>query len=181
MEYVAVAAAVAGGVSKIAQGRQAEDMYFKQAVQTRTQARGEALKYQQQANAILKRSVETQAAARARAAAGGIDPFSGSSQFIMDLSAAEGLREFGISMDNAKLASIQGEDQALQFITAGRRAKNRGLLEGIASFGQAAGAYSKIGGPQPAGEFSLSSGASGQGLKAGGGLGLKSGGGLGLR
>lgn len=149
MEYVAVAAAVAGGVSKIAQGRQAEDMYFKQAVQARTQARGESLKYQQQANAILKRSVETQAAARARAAAGGIDPFSGSSQFIMDLSAAEGLREFGISMDNAKLSSIQGEDQALQFITAGRRAKNRGLLEGIASMAGAGQSFGKIGGPQP--------------------------------
>lgn len=149
MQYVAIATAIASGVSRIQQGRQAEDMYFAQAAQARTQARGEALKYQQQANAILRRSVEAQAAARARAAAGGIDPFSGSAQFIMDLSAAEGLREFDISMDNARLASLQGEQQGLQFITAGRRAKNRGLLEGIAAFGQAGEAYSKIGGPQP--------------------------------
>ncbi len=78
MEYVAVAAAVAGGISKIQQGRQAEDMYFAQAVQARQQARGENIKYQQQANAILRRSVEAQAAARARAAAGGINPFEGS-------------------------------------------------------------------------------------------------------
>jgi hypothetical protein len=181
MQYVAIAAAVAGGISRIQQGRQTEDMYFRQAVQTRQQARGEALKYQQQGNAILRRSVEAQAAARARAAAGGINPFEGSPQFIMDLSAAEGLREFDISLDNARLASLQGEEQALQFIAAGRRAKNRGLLEGVMTFGQAASSYSKIGGPKPVSQFSLSTGASGQGLTAGGGLGLKPGSGLGLR
>jgi hypothetical protein len=181
MQYVAIAAAVFGGISKIREGRQAESMYRQQAVQARQQGRGEALKYQQQGNAILRRSVEAQAAARARAAAGGINPFEGSPQFIIELSAAEGLREFDISLDNARLASLQGEGQGLQFITAGRNAKNRGLLEGIAMIGGAGASYGKIGGPQPTSQFSLSSGVSGQGLQPGGGLGLRPGGGLGLR
>jgi hypothetical protein len=179
--YVAAASSIASGISSIQQGRQMSSMYQAQAGQARTQARGEALKYQQQGNAILRRSVEAQAAARARAAAGGINPFEGSPQFIIELSAAEGLREFDISLDNARLASLQGDEQAAQFMSAASSAKKRGLLQGITAFGQGAASFAKIGGPQPAGQFSLTSGVVGQGLQTGGGLGLRAGGGIGLR
>lgn len=155
MQFVAVALVAMQAIGQIKQGRQEQNLYQMQAVQARDQARVEAVKFEQQGNSILRRSLETQAAARARAAAGGIDPFSGSAQFIQDLSAAEGMADFDMSQDNAKLAALGGIRQAGLYEEAGRTARRRGLLAGIGTAGMGAVNFGKIGGPSGGGSGAL--------------------------
>jgi hypothetical protein len=176
MEYVAIAAAVFSGIQSIKQGREQGKLLEMQGTTALLQSRGEAVKYEQQANNVLRRALETQAAARARAAAGGIDPFSGSAQFIQDLSAKAGGEEFNLSRENAKLVALGGEIQFGQSMQAARNARRAGLISGLTSFGTAGASAAKIGGPTAAATppISLAYGSTG-------GLGLKPTGGLGLR
>lgn len=147
MMYVAVAMMAMQAIGQVKQGKQEQKLYEAQAQQARDTSRVEAVKFEQQGNSILRRSLEAQAAARARAAAGGVDPFSGSAQFIQDLSAAEGMADFDLSRDNAKLAALGGIQQSGMLENAGRSARQRGLLAGIGTAGMGAMSFSKIGGP----------------------------------
>lgn len=145
MEYVAIAMAVFSGIKSIQQGKEQEKTYQMQAAQTQIQSRGEAVKYEQQANGVLRRSLEAQAASRARAAAGGVDPFSGSAMFNQILSAKDGGEEFNLSRENAKLVALGGEAQATQLRAAGRNARSQGLIAGMTSFATAGFGYSQLG------------------------------------
>lgn len=147
MQFVAIALAVVSGIQSIQQGREQQKGLEMQAAQAELQSRGEAVKYEKQGNNVLRRSLEAQAASRARAAAGGVDPFSGSAQFIQDLSQKEGMEEFNMSRDNAKLVALGGTAQAAQYRQAGRNARRAGLIAGLTSFASAGTSFSKIGGP----------------------------------
>ena len=126
MIWVAVAAVALQAYSSMKQGEQEEKLYKQQAEQARFQARVQATQYEQQANRMLRASLETQAAARARAAAGGLDPFSGSAQFVQDLSAKEGIEDFKTLSDSAALSRESGQKQGSIYEDAGRYARRRG-------------------------------------------------------
>lgn len=179
-QVVSAVASVASAVGSYQAGREQARGLQMQAVQAGIQSRGEAVKYEQQANNVLRRSLEAQAAARARAAAGGVDPFSGSAQFIQDLSAKDGMDEFNLSRENAKLVALSGASQQGQYMQAARNARKSGLVQGLTSLGVAASRIGKIGGPTGTPAPQTTTGLAGVGLKPGGGLGLKPGGGLGL-
>lgn len=143
MQFVAIAAVALQAYSAYSGGRQQEKLARREAEQARFQGRVQALQYEQQANRMLKASLETQAAARARAAAGGVDPFSGSAGFVQHLSAVEGLEDFKILSGSAQLAREQGALQGSIYEDAGRYARRRGLLgaataiaSGVASYGR---------------------------------------------
>lgn len=140
-------ASIAQGIAQYAAGRQQEGLYEAQAAQARLQSRGEAVKYEQQANGIAKRALAAQALARARAAAGGIDPFSGSAMFIQSLSSQEAGEEIDLSRENAKLALLAGDQQAETYKRAGRTSRSRGLLTGLTTIATGFGKTSQVGGP----------------------------------
>lgn len=140
MMWVAVAAVALQAYSAYSGGRQEQKLAQRQAEQARLQGRVQALQYEQQANRMLKASIETQAAARARAAARGVDPFSGSAQFVQDLSANEGIEDFKIMQQNAVFAREHGVLQGQIYEDAGRYARRRGLLGAATAIGQ--GVYS---------------------------------------
>jgi hypothetical protein len=144
---ISTVASVVSGISQIAGGSQQESLYQAQAAQAKIQSRGEAVKYEQQANSIARRALEAQAMARARAAAGGIDPFSGSAQFIQDLSAQDAGEEIDLSRENAKLAALGGSAQVDALLRAGRTSRTRGLLSGLTTAGMGLARASQIGGP----------------------------------
>jgi hypothetical protein len=146
MMWVAIAAVALQAYSSVKQGQQEQKLYEQQAEQARFQARVQATQYEQQANRMLKASLETQAAARARAAAGGVDPFSGSAGFVQDLSAKEGIEDFKILSDSATLARESGQLQGQIYEDAGRYARRRGLLGAATAIGQGAASYGRIGG-----------------------------------
>jgi len=144
MLWVAVASVALQAYSSYSQGQQEKKLYGQQAEQARFQGRVQATQYEQQANRMLRASLETQAMARARAAAGGVDPFSGSAGFVQDLSAKEGLEDFKIMQDNAELSRISGATQGSIYEDAGRYARRRGLLGAATAIGQGVASYGKL-------------------------------------
>jgi hypothetical protein len=102
------------------------------------------VRYEQQGTAILKRSMEAQAMARARAAAGGLDPFSGSARFVQDLSAQDAAEDLGILADNAALARQGAIFQSDLYSSAARQSRSTGLLAGTTTAGLGAAQYGRL-------------------------------------
>jgi len=144
MQYVFVAAMAMQAMGQVQQGKFQASQYKAQAAQTRLQGRAQAVRYEQQGNAVMKRSMEAQAMARARAAAGGLDPFSGSAQFVQTLSAQDAAEDVGILSDNAQLARLGADAQAQSYDSAARYARNAGLLAGFTTAATAAGQYGRL-------------------------------------
>jgi type I site-specific restriction endonuclease len=146
MMWVAIAAVAMQAMNQMQQGQQQAMQYQAQATQTRLQGRAQAVQYEQQANNVLKRSMQAQAMARARAAAGGLDPFSGSAQFVQNLSAKESGEDLSILADNAELARQGSGFQATLYESAARRARSSGLMSGFSTIGLGAARAYGVGG-----------------------------------
>jgi len=144
MMWVAIASVALQAYSAYSQGQQEKKLYGQQADQARFQARVQATQYEQQANRMLRASIESQAAARARAAAGGVDPFSGSAGFVQDLSAREGIEDFKTLSDSAALARESGQMQGSIYEDAGRYARRRGLLSAATAIGKGVASYGRL-------------------------------------
>lgn len=147
MMWVAIAAVAMQAMNQMQQGQAQAAQYQAQATQVKLQGRAQAVKYEQQANNVLKRSLEAQAMARARAAAGGIDPFSGSAQFVQNLSAKEAGEDLSILKDNADLARLGGGFQASLYESAARTSRRSGLLSAFSTVGMGAARAYGVGGP----------------------------------
>ena len=79
-----------------------------QAEQAKLQGRQNALNYNNQANQVFERQQQLAATARARAAAAGIDPLTGSPMSVQQADALRAGREFQIAKENAELAVYGG-------------------------------------------------------------------------
>jgi hypothetical protein len=108
-----------------------------QAEQAKLQGRQNALNYAQQANRVFDRQQQLAATARARAAAGGIDPWTGSPMSIQQADAFKAGKEFQILSENAQLALYGGlaESQSLRAAA--------GAAESVSPIGGLADAFSK--------------------------------------
>ena len=103
-------------------GRAEKLRYNQQAAQARLQGRSNAIAYKQQAADVLRRMNENMGTVVARAAAGGVDPLSGSAQALQNYARKEGYREHNIALDNANLALGMADYQANIYRKAGRTA-----------------------------------------------------------
>ena len=108
-----------------------------QAEQAKLQGRQNALNYAQQANRVFERQQQLAATARARAAAGGIDPWTGSPMSIQQADAFKAGKEMQVLQENAQLAMYGGlaESQSLRAAA--------GVAESTSSIGGYADALSK--------------------------------------
>lgn len=102
-----VALAQSASVQKQQSEMQAQKMSL-QAEQAKLQGRQNALNYSNQANQIFQRQLRIASAARARAAASGIDPFTGSPMTSQQADAVMAGREFQIMRENADLSIYGG-------------------------------------------------------------------------
>ena len=140
----AVVPFVIGGVSAYSswrQGAYARAEYDARAAQERLRGRAQALQYKQQGIEVLRRLNENLASTVARAAAGGVDPLSGSALNLQNYAMREGMRDYNQSRDNALIATGMSEYQAQQYKAAGKAAYRSGLLSAITTIGtKAAGA-----------------------------------------
>lgn len=130
----AVAFQAASGMMKMQAARSQARGLAAQATQARVEARSEALKYKQQAVAVLDNILQTQATINARAGAGGIDPFSGSAMALTKLAQARGADEYYMSLEGGTIALAGGEAQAQQYLAQGRagiRAATMGAVLGV--------------------------------------------------
>ena len=152
MEAIAVGGQVLGGFAAIQQGRAQQDMYNAQAKQAEMQARNqvlqnraEVLNHKRQGIEVLKKISQNLASINARAAAGSIDPFSGSVQNLAVYNLGKGVTDFYTSRENQMIMQAQssvieagGQMQAAQYQMAGKLAKQQGYINAIASFSGAA-------------------------------------------
>ena len=111
----AVAAATTAAASISSANAQSQQMRI-QAQQAELQGRQGALQYSNQATQVLERQQQLAAAVRARAASGGVDPFTGSPMTIQQVDAMKAGEEYGMAKDNAQSAIYGGlaQSQSLQ-------------------------------------------------------------------
>jgi len=148
MEYVAVAMAVTSGIQSIQMGQAKGQLYQMQARQATLQAksdmlknRAETLNHKKQGIEILENVVRGMAAINARAAAGGIDAFSGSVANYAETQTKKGTVDFFASTENQELLQAQGQiieavgaSQAAQYTGAATLAKRQGYINAMESF-----------------------------------------------
>jgi len=152
MEVVAVTFAVLGAYGSYQQGVAAKAQYGIQAKMATLEGQRKQIQYQQRANDALRRRNEINAAVAARAAAGGVDPFSGSPDLIRSVNSTAAGRDYASLIADADAALRAGMLQAEIYEDAGAMAKRRGTFDAFAKLGMAA-AQSGFGGTQAPAEI----------------------------
>ena len=104
------------------------------------------MQYELQANEILRRTNQANAAVVARGFAGGTAGFEGSAGLIQAVNNTRGGKEFMFALQNADMTKRSGLIQASLYEGAGQIAEQAGYFDAAGKLGQAAFMYSKIGG-----------------------------------
>jgi hypothetical protein len=145
-----VAAIVLTAISaygSIKAGQDRNKLYQMQAKQAEVESDRRAVQYELQANQILRRTNEANAAVVARGFAGGTQGFEGSAGLIQAVNNTRGGKEFTFALQNADMAKRSGLIQATLYEGAGKIAEQAGYFDAVGKLGQAAFTYGKIGGP----------------------------------
>jgi len=151
LPYIALAGSAVSAFGQMQAGKAQARGLAQQAAMSQVQARSEALKYQQQGVNALKNIVRTNSTLNARAAAGGIDPFSGSALGLAQFTQSEGAKEFFVTEDNQIIAREGGSIQAQLYMDQAKQAKRGGLFAAAGTLLSAGTSFSKIGGPSTPG------------------------------
>jgi len=118
----------------------------RQAAFRKVQARSEALKYRQQGAAVMDNILATKASINARAAAGGIDPFSGSANALALYAEKKGANELYITRDGEQIAFGTGEAQAMQYMSQAKSAISASRAQALGTIMQGAMMGMSLGG-----------------------------------
>jgi len=152
MEYVAAAATIAGAVGSISAGQAQAEALESQMVMGNLRARSEALNYRYSAlnwkREGIKNLQETNInihSINARAAAGGLDPYTGSIGNIMTQNLSEGLLDYDTAVnnyimdqENAVMVQEMAKFQAGIHMAAASTAKQKGYFDAAMYVGQGA-------------------------------------------
>jgi len=139
-QVLPVVAAVATGASVLtglSASRAEAKGYMSQAAFAKVQAKSEALKYKQQGVNVLENILATQATINARAAAGGIDPMSGSARSLYLFAQRRGVGEYYLTREGQTIAIGTGDAKAAQYVSTAKATMAAGRAQAfgkIASF-----------------------------------------------
>lgn len=138
---VAVGLAIAGlaigavsAYSSYEQGQAQKRQYNLQAKQTTIEGERRALQYEQRANDLLRRRRATNATLAARAAAGGVDPFSGSPDILRAANDTAMGRDYVVLLNDADAALRGGAFQSSLYESAGATAARAGTFSAATKF-----------------------------------------------
>jgi hypothetical protein len=150
----AIALTVVSAAGSIKAGQDRNKMYQMQAKQAEVESDRRAVQYELQANEILRRTNQANAAVVARGFAGGTQGFEGSAGLIQSINNTKGGKEFTFALSNADMAKRGGLIQATLYESAGKTAEQAGYFDAAGKLGQAAYMGSKMGSapstePQP--------------------------------
>lgn len=134
-EAVMIAAAVVSTTSTLLSAQQQAIGMRIQAQQAELQGRQGALNYNKQAIAVLDRQEQIRGAIRARAAAGGVNPDTGSPMTLQEIGAEKAGVEFGMAKENAELAIYGGLAQSQSLQSGARAAEALGTMNALATAG----------------------------------------------
>lgn len=146
----AVAAAVASGlqaVSSIQQGKFQQAQYKIKAKQAELQGRQNALNYSKQAFMSLQKQRKTAATIFASAAAGGVDPFSGSPMTLNQWNAFQAGEEYNLGLENADMAIAGGLAQSQALEAASDYAMKSAYISAASSVAMGAYMYGSLSTP----------------------------------
>lgn len=138
---IALASAGLSAVSAISSAQQQSTQMRIQAQQAELQGRQNALVYNDQANKVFERQQMLASTARARASAGGIDPFTGSPMTIQQVDAVRAGEEFGIAKANAEMAIYGGLAQSQSLQSAASFTQKMGYVKAVTDVAGAANSY----------------------------------------
>lgn len=141
------AVSAASSMSQMMSARSQAKGLAAQATMARLQAKQEGLRYREQGVQVLENILQTQAAINARAAAGGIDPFSGSALALSRYAEGRGAREVFTIRDNQIIAERGGEMQAAEYMKQAKSTMKAGMIGAFTSFGTTAYQFGLIGKP----------------------------------
>lgn len=145
---------MAGSVVTTLQAGKAEARgYAAQATMQRMQAKTEELRYKEQGVAVLDNILRTQASITARAAAGGIDPFSGSAKALNQYAMAKGAQELYTTQESGIIALRTGEMRAGVSMTQAKSAMSAARARAFTQVASFAAGQQQLGGPS-GGSFS---------------------------
>ena len=154
MSWATLVVAGLQAVSSIQQGKYQKAMYGLQAQQAELQGRQKALAYSNQALQVLERQRKMSSTIAARAAAGGIDPFTGSPMTVDRYNAFKAGEEYNLGIENADMAIAGGLAQSQSLQAAGKQAMKQAYINaavsvasGVYSYGQTATPTSPGGAP----------------------------------
>lgn len=144
MIIAGVGLGVASAYGQVQAGKAAQRAYRMQAKQAELEGRQKALDYKDKGNQVLTQIRKALATTNARAAAGNIDPFSGTPKTIADMSLEVGFQDVMMAREGAQLAELGGIMQAGQLEMAGQQAKLQGYLGAVGTLAQTAGTAASI-------------------------------------
>lgn len=119
-------------ISSIYQGQQQAEAYRLQSQQAALKGRQDALQYNRRAFQTLQANDRLRASLIAQAAAGGVDPFTGSPLSLTQANNISAYEEARIDRENAKMALYGGLGQSQALQAAASTAETYGLLRGAA-------------------------------------------------
>lgn len=139
MQALQVVGAVASASAQMQQAEAQANQMRLQAQQAELQGRQNALNYNRQANEIFIKQQRLSATLRARASAGGVDPFTGSPLTVDQMNAQKANRELQISLENATMAQQGGLAQSQALYSAASSAEQFGTMKAIGTIGMGIG------------------------------------------
>lgn len=142
--YIAAGTQVASAFQSLSAGRAQADTYRVQAKQAQLKASRDALQYEQQANMVYERLLQTNATAAARGFAGGVQGFSGSAKLIQERNEKVAGRDINILDTGAREAKSFGEVQSTLLKSAASEAVSGSYFDALSKIGTAAYMYSTL-------------------------------------
>jgi hypothetical protein len=140
-----IAFAALSAANAISAGNAKGRMLHLQGAQADLEGKQRALAEEQKANMVLARLNETNAAARARGSAGGIQAFEGSAALIQQVNTTRAGKEFDVSLANAAGAERMGQAQMAMYASAANQAEKQGYFQAAMSLASAGYQYSQLG------------------------------------
>ena len=132
-------------VGQYSAGQAAAEANRLQATNAIIESNRQAMEYKRQGNQVLARTAETDAMIKARAGAGGIDPFSGSAGALSDYAFLKGGDEYTYAVENAQSAVLAGQANAASYRAAAASASRSGLINAIGTVTSAAMTAGRLG------------------------------------
>ena len=142
---IAVSLTAVSAVGSIEAGKARNKMYQMQARQAEVESDRRAVQYELQANDILRRTNQANAAVVARGFAGGTQGFEGSAGLIQQVNNTRGGKEFMFALQNADMAQRGGLIQASLYRGAGQIAEQAGYFDAAGKLGSAGFQFAKLG------------------------------------
>ena len=142
--YIAAGSQVMSAFQSLQAGKAQSEMYKLQASQAELKAKRDALQYETQANMVMERLLQTNAAAAAKGYSSGVEGFSGSSKLIAERNAKVAGKDVATLQEGAASAQSFGEIQSSMLTEAADQAITGSYFDAISKVGTAAYLYQSL-------------------------------------